>query len=135
MIGKTVSHSRIIDPSNRMLPRNASAERDLAAIDEKIAQIRTNPPAEPQQQAMLREKARLERHVDEIDRMKVNSRMAKNLATSGNGYTCKIIDAASLPDRPISPTRFHILWMGIAAAMMVAVPAALIPKKAPRDPS
>ncbi len=108
-------------------------ERDLAAIDEKVAQFKPSYPGSPQQQAMLREQARLVRHVDELDRMKFSSQMAASLATDINNERFRILDEANLPDRPMSPAWLHIFLMGVGATMIVALPAASIQKKAPRE--
>jgi uncharacterized protein involved in exopolysaccharide biosynthesis len=122
-----IEREQFLDEQLRM------AEHELAAIDERIAQIKNSHVGEPQQQSMLREQARLQRHVDEIDRMKFNAKMTANLVMNKYNRRLMVIDPANLPELPIPTARLRILMIGIGAALIVALPAALMKKKAPRE--
>jgi uncharacterized protein involved in exopolysaccharide biosynthesis len=65
--------------------------------------------------------------------MKFDAAMAASFINSKRFDGFRILDEASLPERPEFPARLHILWMGIAAALIVALPAVFMQKKAPQD--
>jgi polysaccharide biosynthesis transport protein len=107
---------------------------ELAVIDRQISLIRTHAGGRqdlPEQQALLREQAQLQWQMDQISRMKLNADMASNFMRMKNGAGMRILDEASLPERPEFPARLHILSMGIAAALIAALPAVFMQKKAP----
>ncbi len=111
-------------------------ERNLAAMNAQIIQVRMTHSGERQelqQQAMLHEQARLQRQVDEIDGMKLNAAMAVNFLKTTGSAGLEILDQASLPERPVFPARSHIVWTGMVLATIVALPAAFVRRKAPRD--
>jgi capsular polysaccharide biosynthesis protein len=133
--------AEILINANQMAMRTKADERDqfleqelrqaeskLADSIKRVSLVKTQ--GSPEQQLLLLEQARLQRHVDEIDRMRFNARMEAN-AMNNNEY--RILDHASFPEGPIFPTRADILWMGFAATLVVALPAAFMKKKGPPD--
>lgn len=81
------------------------------------------------QQLLFLEQAQLQQHVDEIDRMKFKARMAADAIAdvSSGGY--RILDDASLAESPMFPTRAQFFGLGIAAALVVALPSVLVSRK------
>jgi capsular polysaccharide biosynthesis protein len=51
--------------------------------------------------------------------------MTASLETNKSGDTYKIIDEASLPEKPLFPNRIHILLMGLVAGFVLGIGAAL----------
>jgi len=107
------------------------AEMELADSFRMVSLVKDQ--GSPERQVLLLKQARLQRHADDIDRMRFNSRMAADALTLGRDSVFRILDDASLPEYPMFPARAHIFWMGIAAALLVALPAALGRKKSRQD--
>jgi polysaccharide chain length determinant protein (PEP-CTERM system associated) len=102
-------------------------ERDSILAQQKKYQARLNlaPALEQELMVLSREYETLNQQHANLQSKKFQSQMTASLETNKSGDTYKIIDEASLPEKPLFPNRIHILLMGLVAGFVLGIGAAL----------
>jgi polysaccharide biosynthesis transport protein len=107
----------------------ARKEKEREDLIKSIAlyQNRLNlaPALEQELLGLMREHDAKQKQVENLGTRKFNSQMAANAVSDKKNDIYRILDDASLPERPIFPTRLHILLIGIGISLVVAYGAAM----------
>ncbi len=114
MLGKTISR------------REKEREDILKSISVYQNRLNLAPALEQELLALTREHETKKQQVANLGTRKFNSQMAANALADKKNDTYRILDEASLPERPLFPTRLHIILMGIAASLLVGFAAAFV---------
>jgi polysaccharide chain length determinant protein (PEP-CTERM system associated) len=113
------------------LARNiARREKDREGLlkNIEIYQKRLNmaPALEQELLSLMRDFDAKQRQVDNLQAKKFNAQMAANAVADKKFETYRILDEASLPEKPVPPTRLQIVLIGLAASLGAGVAAALV---------
>lgn len=107
----------------------ARKEKEREDILNKIS-VYTNklnlaPVLEQQLLGLMREHDAQQKQAENLGTRKFNAQMASNAVSNKKNDVYTIIDEASLPERPIFPTRLHIILIGIGTSLVAGFGAAL----------
>ena len=104
-------------------------EKEKAAILRQIqsvqARLNLAPALEQELTVLNREYSTLKSQYDNLQSKKFQSQMTTNLETDRSSDTYRVIDEASLPEKPIFPDRIQIIGLGLVAALAAGVGAAI----------
>jgi polysaccharide chain length determinant protein (PEP-CTERM system associated) len=102
-------------------------ERDaiLDQIKKYQARLNLTPALEQELMALRREYETLNQQHASIQSKKFQTQMTASLENNMSGDTYKVIDGASLPEKPLFPNRIHIILMGLGAGFVLGIGAAL----------
>jgi polysaccharide chain length determinant protein (PEP-CTERM system associated) len=105
--------------------REKEKENILAQIKAYQSKLNLAPAVEQELMALSREYDVLQRQYASLHEKKAQAQMTANLETNTNIDTYKIIDEANLPERPSFPNRLQILLIGLCAALVLGIAAAM----------
>jgi polysaccharide chain length determinant protein (PEP-CTERM system associated) len=107
----------------------AKREKERSAILGQIrayqAKLSLSPTIEQELAALSREREILQHQYSSLQDKKFQAQMTANLETNKSGDTYRIIDEASLPERPAFPNRFQMIFLGLGAGFVLGIGAAL----------
>jgi polysaccharide chain length determinant protein (PEP-CTERM system associated) len=103
-------------------------ERERESIQSKIRTIQSRlnlaPVLEQELSALTREYGTLKMQYESLQGKKFQSQMTANMESNKNSDTYKVIDEASLPEKPVSPNRMQIIGIGLIAGLALGVGSA-----------
>ncbi len=83
------------------------------------------PALEQQLLGLMREHDAQQKQAETLRTRKFNAQIAANAVSAQKNDIYRILDEASLPERPVFPTRLHIILMGIGISLIAGYGAAL----------
>jgi polysaccharide biosynthesis transport protein len=114
-----------LDVLNKTISRKEKEREDLIK-NISVYQNRLNlaPALEQELIALMRDHDARQQQAESLGTRKFNAGMAANAVADKKNDIYKILDDASLPEKPIFPTRLHILLLGICASLATGYAAA-----------
>ncbi|HTY60827.1 MAG TPA: Wzz/FepE/Etk N-terminal domain-containing protein [Acidobacteriota bacterium] len=100
-------------------------EETLKNIDLYKKRLNLAPALEQELLTLMREHDGQQKQVENLGTRKFNTQIAANAVSNRKNDVYRILDEASLPERPIPPTRLHIILIGIAASLLAGYGMAL----------
>ena len=104
-------------------------EKEKASIQRQIqvvqARLNLAPALEQELTALNREYGTLKAQHDNLQAKKFQSQMTTDLETNRTNDTYRVIDEASLPEKPIFPNRIQIVGLGLIAGLVAGIGAAI----------
>ena len=115
-----------LDVLGKTIARKEKEREDLLK-NIALYQNRLNlaPALEQELLGLMREHDAKQKQVENLGTRKFNSQMAANAVSDKKNDIYRIQDDASLPERPIFPTRLHILLIGIGLSLVAGYGAAM----------
>lgn len=105
--------------------REKEKESILGQIRAYQAKLNLAPAVEQELTALTREYDVLQRQYASLHEKRSQAQMTANMETNTNIDTYKIIDEANLPERPSFPNRVQIMLIGLGAAFVLGIGAAM----------
>jgi uncharacterized protein involved in exopolysaccharide biosynthesis len=114
-----------LDALDKTLARREK-ERESVLKSTSVYQSRLNlaPALDQELLSLTREHDIKQQQVANLQTRKFNAQMAANAVSDKKFETYRILDEASLPERPVPPTRLQIILIGIAASLGAGLAAA-----------
>jgi polysaccharide biosynthesis transport protein len=114
-----------LDVLNKTISRKEKEREDLLR-NISVYQNRLNlaPALEQELIALMRDHDTKQQQVENLGTRKFNAGMAANAVSDKKNDIYRILDEASLPERPMFPTRLHILLLGFGASLAIGYAAA-----------
>jgi polysaccharide biosynthesis transport protein len=108
-----------LDVLNKTIARREKEREDiLKSISVYQDRLNLAPALEQELLAITREHEMKRQQVADLQARKFNAQMAANAVADKKNDIYRILDEASLPERPVFPARLHILFMGIGAGLL-----------------
>ncbi len=108
----------------------ADLKRDLAQVEAQIGGYQgrlNNMPIREQQLAdLMRDYDQSKANYDSLLKKQMQSQLATNLEKRQQGEQFRIMDAPSLPKKPISPDRLKLSLMGLAGGLLLGLGLAIV---------
>ena len=104
-------------------------EKEKAAIQRQIQSIQARlnlaPALEQELTVLNREYGTLKSQYDNLQAKKFQSQMTTDLESNRTSDTYRVVDEASLPEKPIFPDRIQIVGLGLIAGLAAGIGAAI----------
>jgi polysaccharide biosynthesis transport protein len=114
-----------LDALNKTISRKEKEREDiLKSINLYQNRLNLAPALEQELIALMREHDTKQQQAESLGTRKFNAGMAANAVADKKNDIYRILDEASLPERPIFPTRLQILMLGIGASLAIGYAAA-----------
>jgi polysaccharide biosynthesis transport protein len=114
-----------LDMLSKTISRREKEREDiLKSINLYQNRLNLAPALEQELLALTREHETKKQQVASLGTRKFNAQMAANAVADKKNDIYRILDEASLPEKPLFPTKVHILWIGIGASLLVGFAAA-----------
>ena len=107
-----------------MQKKEKEREDILRSINVHQNRLNLAPALDQELSGMMREYNAKKEQVGSLENKRFNSQMAANAMANQNNDIFKILDEANLPERPMFPSRFHILLIGIGISPIVGIAGA-----------
>jgi len=105
-------------------------KRELQQVEQQISgyqgRLNQTPIREQQLSDLTRDYDQSKANYDSLLKKQMQSQLATNLAKRQQGEQFRIIDAPSLPKKPVSPDRMKLSLMGIVAGLMLGLGLAIV---------
>jgi uncharacterized protein involved in exopolysaccharide biosynthesis len=111
--------------SKTLARREKEREGILKNIDQYQNRLNLAPALDQELAALMRDHDASQRAVATLEGRKFNTQMAANATADRKNDVYRILDEASLPEKPMFPTRLHIILIGIGASLAGGFAAAL----------
>jgi polysaccharide chain length determinant protein (PEP-CTERM system associated) len=112
---------------NKTIARRERGREDiLKSISVYQGRLNMAPALEQELLAITREHEMKRQQVANLQARKFNAQMAANAVADKKNDIYRILDEASLPERPVFPARLHILFMGIGAGLVAGFVATFV---------
>jgi polysaccharide chain length determinant protein (PEP-CTERM system associated) len=112
---------------NKTIARREKEREDiLKSISVYQDRLNLAPALEQELLAITREHEMKRQQVANLQARKFNAQMAANAVADKKNDIYRILDDASLPERPVFPARLHILLMGIGAGLVAGFVATFV---------
>ncbi len=115
---------------NEAKPRLASLNEEERALKEKIAlyqkRVETIPRREQELAGLTRDYENTKKNYEGLLSKKLDAQLSQNMEERQKGEQFRVLDAANLPDKPISPDRAKILGLGFAGSLGAGVGLAFL---------
>jgi uncharacterized protein involved in exopolysaccharide biosynthesis len=114
-----------LDVLNKTISRKEKEREDLIR-NISVYQSRLNlaPALEQELIALMRDHDTKQQQAENLGTRKFNAGMAANAVSDKKNDIYRILDEASLPERPMFPTRLHIILLGFGASLAIGYAAA-----------
>jgi uncharacterized protein involved in exopolysaccharide biosynthesis len=114
-----------LDIVNKTIARREK-EREGILRSINVYQNRLNlaPALDQELLTLMREHDAKQQQVANLGTRKFNAQMAANAVSERKNDIYRILDEASLPERPVFPSRLHIILIGIGAGLVAGFAAA-----------
>jgi uncharacterized protein involved in exopolysaccharide biosynthesis len=97
-------------------------QKNISAFQNRL---NLTPALEQELNALMREHDTKQQQVASLGNRKFNAQVAANAAANQKNDVYNILDEASLPEKPISPTRLEIILIGIGISIAAGFGAAV----------
>lgn len=103
-------------------------EREALLRNIGVYQQRLNmaPAIEQEMLSLVRDYEAKQKQVESLQAKKFNAQMMANAAADKKFETYRILDDASLPEKPVPPTRLQIVLIGLAVSLGAGIGAAFV---------
>lgn len=106
--------------------REKERENLLKSINVYQQRLNMAPALEQELLSLVRDFEAKQKQVENLQAKKFNAQMAANAIADKKFETYRILDEASLPEKPVPPTRLQIVLIGIAASLGAGLAAAFV---------
>jgi len=106
--------------------REMEREDILKSISLYQNRLNLAPALEQELLSLTREHETKKQQAANLGARKFNSQMAANAVADKKNDIYRTLDEASLPEKPLFPTKVHIIWIGIGTSLLVGFAAAFI---------